>query len=365
MKPTEALEIQRDYRFKCGDKNFRYVLNRMMMSASGVIFTEDEKAIHNDRELDPAKVVNAYAEVAIEVGKANTPCYFVKDEMTDLILFASNKLDDTDLFDANLVPSDYGFVYFEKPLELTDVRGRQLLGNVLVWKKGFHKDGKIGIMATLYNDADRTPDDIARTLLENKEAPKNKKEIHALDIMGRYHWIHSLNFVHGEVVGEKVKSPDNDEVEQMRRFTFDDEGKDVLKFDDEAWEQYKKDKIFPYTNIKRLIHTYFLIMSQTITATTPERGDRAQRRRLERENLPSEVMVIQFRKTRYTSTEKGEEVAVNWSHRWIVGGHWRWQPYKDPASGGEIKKRIWINPYVKGPDDKPLKTKERVYVLAR
>lgn len=365
MKPTEALEIQRDYRFKCGDKNFRHVLNRLMMSASGVVFTEKEKMMHNGKEIDPEKVVNSYADVAIQVGLANTPCYFVKDEMTDLIMFASNKLDDTDLFDVSLVPSDSGFAYFEKPLELRDVRGRQLLGNVLVWKKGFDESGKAGIMATLYNDAHRTPDDIARTMLENKEYPLKKNEINALDIIGRYHWVHSLNLIHGDIIGEKVHSVEGDEIEQLRNAIFDDEGLNLIQLDDEAWEQYKKEKIFPYTNIRRLIHTYFLIMSQTITATTPEKGDRAQRRRLERENLPSEVLVIQFRKTRYTSTEKGEEVAVNWSHRWIVGGHWRWQPYKDPASGGEIKKRIWISPYVKGPDDKPLKTKERVYVLAR
>jgi hypothetical protein len=107
-------------------------------------------------------------------------------------------------------------------------------------------------------------------------------------------------------------------------------------------------------------------MSQTLTEVSKHKAEnRAQRKRIERENLPSEVLVIQFRKTRYTSAEGGEERNINWSHRWLVGGHWRWQPYKDPVSGGEIKKRIWISPYVKGPDDKPLKTKERVYVLAK
>ena len=135
---------------------------------------------------------------------------------------------------------------------------------------------------------------------------------------------------------------------------------------DEEWEHYKATKLTPATNSTRLVWAYFLIMSQTLTEVSKHKAEnRAQRKRIERENLPSEVLVIQFRKTRYTSAEGGEERNVNWSHRWIVGGHWRWQPYKDPASGGEIKKRIWISPYVKGPDDKPLKTKERVYVLAK
>jgi hypothetical protein len=356
MKPTDALEIQRDYKFKCQDAYFRFVINSMILSGSGIRHYEQTK------RLSAEKVVNAYLESAVKVGLEKTPCYFVKDEMTDLVMFASQKLDDTDLFDTNLVPSDRGFVYFEKPIEIRDVRNRKLLGNVIVWEKGF-SHGKHGIIATLYNDAHRTPDDVASLMIndKNKESHVEKNLLK----IGRFHWIHSLNLVHGDIIGEAVKFANEEEKEEMRDFIFSEDGHELISLDDEAWEKYKEEKITPYTNIKRIIHTYFLIMSQTLTAKSPERGDRAQRRRLERENLPSEVLVIQFRKTRYTSAEGGEERSVNWSHRWIVGGHWRWQPYKDPASGGEIKKRIWISPYVKGPDDKPLKTKERVYVLAK
>jgi len=355
MKPTDALEIQRDYKSRCQDANFRLVLEHMITSGSGIKHAKKENQISNE------KIVDAYLGSAVGVGLANTPCYFVKDEMTDLIMFASNKLDDTDLFDDNLVPSDKGFVYFEKPLEIKDVRGRTLLANVIVWDKGSSPNGKHGIIVSIYNDAKRTPDELATLLINNagKNAERN------LGVVGRFHWVHSLNIVHGHIIGESVKVPDENQTEELRNMIFNEEGNELIELDDEAWEKYKQEKITPYTNIKRLIHTYFLIMSQTLTAKTPERGDRAQRRRLERENLPSEVLVIQFRKTRYTSAEGGEERNVNWSHRWIVGGHWRWQPYKDPASGGEIKKRIWISPYVKGPDDKPLKTKERVYVLAK
>ena len=356
MKPTDALNIQNDYKSRCRDANFRSVINHMILSGSGLLHQKDEK------RLPAEKIINAYLESLVSVGLSNTPCYFVKDEMTDLIMFASNKLDDTDLFDANLVPSNKGFVYFEKPIELRDVRGRLLLGNVLVWQKAFAGD-KEGIIVTLYNDVSRTPDDVAITLLNKDNQNKNSQR--NLQIVGRFHWIHSLSFVHGDVIGELNKEPDEQEVAEMRNMIFNEQGNELIELDDEAWEKYKQEKITPYTNIKRLIYTYFLIMSQTLTAKTPERGDRAQKRRQERENLPSEVLVIQFRKTRYTSAEGGEERNVNWSHRWIVGGHWRWQPYKDPASGGEIKKRIWISPYVKGPDDKPLKTKERVYVLAK
>ena len=369
MKPTDALEIQRDYKSRCGDANFVRVLNSMISSASGIkAHQKVNKLYPHNKEMitleEQTVAVDEYASSAVKVGKSNTPCYFVKDEMSDLIMFASNKLDDTDLFDEALIPSDKGFVYFEKPLEIRDVRGRQLLVNVLVWEKGFsQKTGKPIMAFTCFNDASRTPDDVAKEIFSHAEQRTlGYKEV--VRIVGGFHWVHSASYEHGEVVGEAVKTIDDDEANSVRNITMDENG-NFIDLDDEEWETYKKEKLYPYTNVRRLIYTYFLIMSQTLTAKAPERGDRAQRRRLERENLPSEVLVIQFRKTRYTSAEGGEERSVNWSHRWIVGGHWRWQPYKDPASGGEIKKRIWISPYVKGPDDKPLKTKERVYVLAK
>ncbi len=370
MKPTDALEIQSDYKYKCADAQFVEVINKMILSASGIKAHQKAKKdfLFGEKMFDAkeqTEIVSEYVSSAVRVGKDKTPCYFVKDEMSDLIMFASNKLDDTDLFDETLVPTDKGFVYFEKPLEMQDVRGRQLLINVIVWEKGFSAKSKKPVVAfTCFNDAKRTPDDVAKKIMET-ELPHKRGYRSATELLGRFHWVHSGNSQHGEIIGEALRSVNaDDDTQNLRNITMDENG-NFAELDDEAWEKYKKEKLFPFTNVKRLIYTYFLIMSQTLTAKAPEKGDRAQRRRLERENLPSEVLVIQFRKTRYTSADKGEATAVNWSHRWIVGGHWRWQPYKDPASGGEIKKRIWISPYVKGPDDKPLKTKERVYVLAK
>lgn len=51
-----------------------------------------------------------------------------------------------------------------------------------------------------------------------------------------------------------------------------------------------------------------------------------------------------------------EPVAVPWSHRWEVRGHWR-----RLRSGI----RTWVRPHVKGPDDKPLIRKRKVYRVSR
>ena len=48
-----------------------------------------------------------------------------------------------------------------------------------------------------------------------------------------------------------------------------------------------------------------------------------------------------------------------YSHRFIVSGHWREQPYGPNRSK---RRRVWIAPYVKGPKDKPLVLKDVVKV---
>ena len=70
------------------------------------------------------------------------------------------------------------------------------------------------------------------------------------------------------------------------------------------------------------------------------------------------VKVIRLRHVTHKSPS-GESQPVDWSHRWVVNGHWRMQPTKTGV------KRIWIMPHVKGPDDKPLVLKETVFVLDR
>jgi hypothetical protein len=53
---------------------------------------------------------------------------------------------------------------------------------------------------------------------------------------------------------------------------------------------------------------------------------------------------------------------VEWSKRWVVRGHWRWQSY---GPGRTERRRIWISPFIKGPDGAPLVVSEKVYDLRR
>jgi hypothetical protein len=84
---------------------------------------------------------------------------------------------------------------------------------------------------------------------------------------------------------------------------------------------------------------------------------RGERRRVERE-LPGYRML---QLASGASVQRGSDGgSVEWSKRWMVRGHWRLQPY-GPRNGPQQRKAIWIDPYVKGPEDKPLDVRPTVW----
>jgi len=355
MKPTDVLDIQAYFKGKCLDSRWEDLLQTYVEISVGkkYLYTEAEW-----EKSDHKKAIGVYRKDIIEAG-TNAECFFVKDEMSDLVTFASNKLDETDEIDISLIPTDRGFAYFEKPLAVRDVRGREMLINLMLWKKVFGEDGKLGVSISFWNDAYKTPDDLAKVILAEPDDVTR--------LLGRFHWISCKSIFQHEKIGKEEINANEKDMDAIRALTFKPGGKELLS--DEEWEEYKNNKLTPTTNNTRLMWAYFLIMSQTLTEVSKHQAEnRAQRKRIERDKLPAEFVVVQFRKRRYVNAdtdETHEESAVEWSHRWIVGGHWRWQPYKDPISKGVIKKRIWISPYVKGPEDKPLIAKSKVFVLAK
>jgi hypothetical protein len=94
-------------------------------------------------------------------------------------------------------------------------------------------------------------------------------------------------------------------------------------------------------------------LRQRIVTTASGHIERHRRKQLAREYdapIPSDVKVIELR--RAESSPHGSTTAsdpVDWACRWIVNGHWRNQPYKDE------RRLIYINPYLKGPADRPLR----------
>lgn len=105
----------------------------------------------------------------------------------------------------------------------------------------------------------------------------------------------------------------------------------------------------------RICQVTLRLMQQRIAVSHTERASRPQRRAAERSGWNDrEVQVVRLRRERGEAHEPSGQDA-NYSHRFVVGGHWRNQWYPS----GQVHRQIWISPYVKGPDDKPLVVKPR------
>jgi hypothetical protein len=112
---------------------------------------------------------------------------------------------------------------------------------------------------------------------------------------------------------------------------------------------------------RKLLATFWALASQKIVIETRERPySRQVARQMERrgETLP-EVRVIRLRETHGTGGGSGD--GGNYSHRWIVGAHWRNQWY--PSD--QTHRPKLIEAYVKGDPNKPLIVRETVRALVR
>lgn len=107
----------------------------------------------------------------------------------------------------------------------------------------------------------------------------------------------------------------------------------------------------------RSLRAFFGLHRARATSVTHEALSRPMRRRLERAGLPSDpVRVIDLRNPG-DGSGRTVEARRDWSHRWLVSGHWRNQWY--PSEG--VHRPIWIDAFVKGPSDAPLLVRPTVY----
>lgn len=117
---------------------------------------------------------------------------------------------------------------------------------------------------------------------------------------------------------------------------------------------------------KVLAAFWTLIHQQGIASRTVREPQRQQARRGERAGVARElakVQVVTLRKLERTDSAPGDEHAAReWSHRWLVSGHWRWQPH---GPGRSLRRLTYVRPHVKGPADKPLHVPDRVNAWVR
>ena len=118
----------------------------------------------------------------------------------------------------------------------------------------------------------------------------------------------------------------------------------------------------PTNWLNKLIFSFFAFIRQECVTIQNQPAARPIRRHLPKTYTAEPIIkVIQLRR-RSTATNADESVSVDYSCRWLVRGHWRNQFYP----GSKSHRPRYIQPYVKGPDDKPLKpTKSSLFAVVR
>jgi hypothetical protein len=132
----------------------------------------------------------------------------------------------------------------------------------------------------------------------------------------------------------------------------------IIDADGNVIEGEDKDKA---NQIYGHIQCFWRLMSQLVI--TPEPLPRQARRQRERAKRISTVKILKLRRTRHRMEHDGEGPGIEYTHRWVVEGHWRNQPYG--PKNDRYYRQIWIAPYVKGPEDKPLVVKQRGVEFSR
>lgn len=104
---------------------------------------------------------------------------------------------------------------------------------------------------------------------------------------------------------------------------------------------------------RQLLHAFLLFIEQRIFVSSMSPAERAVRKRAERAGWADAplVRVIKLRRAQSMNGITDAAGAHEWSCQWVVRGHWRQQFYPSKHAN----QPLWITPYVKGPEDKPLK----------
>lgn len=113
--------------------------------------------------------------------------------------------------------------------------------------------------------------------------------------------------------------------------------------------------------LMRFLLAASMFVEQRICVASQAPLRRAERKLAARAQVSPLVTTIQLR-ARETTTTTGAHSQVEYSHRWIVRGHWRNQFYAKAAR----HMPLWIEPYIKGPEGQPLKPpSSHVFVVKR
>lgn len=263
---------------------------------------------------------------------------FVSAEMCELVAVAAESFQPEPLLPTDILTA-FGFIYYEQPFHVPDRFGTPLAIHAISWAPMLGDRGRAAEFA-------HTGDEVLRYLQERDYGDLwqdddnhviTDEEASVSDGLAITIYAQNLRYRDAPAIVPMHVTP------WWFGMTFEGNEVDEKGVPTGAAWWWK------------IAQTTFRLMQQTITQRSHERPDRPTRRQASRYGFAErEIVVVRLRRHRDPTAEPGEGKA-NYSHQFIVSGHWRNQFY--PASG--VHRQIWISPYVKGDESLPLVIRPR------
>jgi hypothetical protein len=300
-------------------------LARFWTSEAGLSFARAvSKSLHQKRvqvgekipeEYEKYKEYNVDEFVFACLPLFHAECYYWSPQMLAIVKEAARSLPDSWSLRREDIPHTTGFFWFANP-------PREGL-HAVSWQTAVADKNEVGVRPEVLHFSDKGINEF-NTLNISTFVKPNDPDWH-------YPMLPSILTLY---VGESIRDYKLFRVRYAQKWNVD------LKVFEEDIE------------ILKLFATMLSFIQQKIMVPSRFTVSRSTRKRLEKlsEKPETEVNVISLRKVVHKrSGDEGE--MVDWSCRWYVTGHWRNQWY------GSTKNYhpIFVNTYIKGPDDKPLK----------
>lgn len=304
--------------------NGRRYLNAFAEQFAGSIQSPDGK----DWKRGPGAAQETADELVRGCSLALEECepMYVASEMCELIEYAAPKMRMEPMRASDLITGD-GFAYFDKPLTLIDRRGKQLYIRCMQWNVSY---------------IDRDP----RRAHVTMGTEQTDEQVILLALYA------------SSIDNPQEYDPRGGTIERLPLLAH----VAIIPLEDQALDPRDiREDLGAQGQLEKSFLTLMRLCQQQIAVKGTARLNRAVWKRSAWRQI-REMVVFTLRRAK--QEHHGDESnTVEWSHRWFVSGHWRNQPYKE--NGETVYRQIWIAPYVKGPDGKPLIFKRRAFELVR
>lgn len=271
--------------------------------------------------------------------------FLMTSKFADLVHFARQTIPDQLMFEMPWVPTTAGWLWIEKIVQMADLKDNEINNQT---KAKFDAAGvPLGMHALGWH---AVPDDDG--VFSERGGVFCMTYQATLD--GYSPWS-CFTLRQGDVLIDSVRSFDEDVSKSLERRG------EKPKTD---FGKYERNRNMDLFHEVRWVYTAFHLMSQKLAVTIDHDGDRAMKRRFAKDSLaPAPLLrVVTLRRLEEDRPKPKAGESVDWNWQWVVNGHWTNQWY--PSIGKH--KHVWIDSYIKGPEDKPLKAPSAtLYVAGR